>query len=289
MPSRVLYVGQEVKVQTNAGTGSANNVRYLPVQSASCEVTRPIEDILSFGRLGSLGRIQNAVSTCKADIKSYLPYQAVGTGNGATLDASFISKLTGDSLQGNNSTITVSPNGFTMSGILASMGVEITNGSFASADLSFVGIGEPSFSTAPTGSNFSEQTNMPASFSPVVSTQVSGQAISGCPSSFKFNLDIPNESLSCLGGVVTGSQGAVSSSYLQVGKPPFKATIVLEGTAIDAPSGSQLTNTYNIGKLGIQLPAGVVSSRSFNNAVGAVGATYNFTLEDVSAIFTDLT
>ncbi len=285
MPARVLYVGQEVKITTN--TTGANNFRYLPVQSASCEVNRPIEDVLSFGRLGSLSRVQNAVSTCKSDIKTYLANAVAGTGNGNTLDAGFIQKLTGDSLQGTNSVITVSPNGFTMSGIIASMSIDSTNGTFATADLSFVGVGEPVYASAPTGSNFTEQTNMPATFSPVTSTNVSGQITGGCANSFKFSLDIPNESLNCLGGNVTGTQDVVAKDFLQVAKPPFKATISVEGTAVDAPVGSALSNNFWVGKLSIVLPAAAVTSRSFNNSVGSVGATYSYTLEDVSVNFTN--
>jgi hypothetical protein len=283
MPARVLYAGQEVKVVTNGGL-----TRYLPVQSASCEVNRPIEDILSFGKLGSLGRVQNNVSTCKADIKSYLANSTGGTGAGqlnAIINSAFIQGLTGEALAGSVSVISVSPNGFFMSGILANFGVDISNGSFGTADFSFVGVGEPSFAAAPVSSSFTEQTNMPSSFSPVTSTNVTGQTVSGCANSFKFSLDIPNEVISCLGGLTSGTQPQVANSYLQVAKPPFKASISVEGTSVDLPNNA--ANTFIIGKLGIALPAAQVTSRSFNNAVGQVGATYNYTLEDVTALFTD--
>jgi hypothetical protein len=281
MPARVLYVGQEVKIATNGGL-----TRYLPVQSASCEVTRPIEDILSFGKLGSLGRVQNQVSTCKADIKSYLANTTGGSAN-FLLNAAFISALTGEALDGSTSVISVTPNGFVMSGILASLGVDVSNGAFATADLSFVGVGEPHFASAPASSSFTEQSNMPSAFSPVTSSNVTGQAVVGCANSVKFSLDIPNELVSCLGGLTSGTQPQVAGSYLQVAKPPFKATISVEGTAVDAPSSADANNTFIIGKLGIQLPAAQVTSRSFNNAVGQVGATYNYTIEDVTAVFTD--
>jgi hypothetical protein len=284
MPARVLYAGQEVKIVTNGGL-----TRYLPVQSASCEVTRPIEDILSFGKLGSLGRVQNNVSTCKADIKSYLANTTGSTGAGAQnalVNSAFIQGLTGEALAGSVSVISVSPNGFFMSGILANFGVDIANGAFGTADFSFVGVGEPNFAPAPSTTAFGgEATNMPSSFSPVVSTNVTGQTVSGCATSFKFSLDIPNEVVSCLGGVVSGTQPQVASSFVQVAKPPFKASISVEGIAVDSPNNA--ANTFVVGKLGIALPAAQVTSRSFNNAVGQVGATYNYTLEDVTALFTD--
>ncbi len=296
MPARSLYVNQEVKIQTNT---ASNATRYLPVQSASCEVTRPIEDILSFGRLGSLARTQVSVSTCKADIKTYvanttgteIPGQELtGTTTANLLNASFIRTLTGEALNGLTSSVSVSPNGFFMSGILGSFGIDISNGQFATADLSFVGVGEPSFASAPTGATFSEATNMPSSFTPVVSTNVTGSFITGaCPNSFKFSLDLPNETISCLGGVVSGTQSAVKNDFLQVGKPPFKATVSVEGLAVDPPAANAIASaTYTVGKLQIQLPAGQITSRSFSNAVGQAGATYSYTVEDVSALFTDV-
>lgn len=283
MPARVLYAGQEVKIVTFGAL-----TRYLPVQSASCEVTRPIEDILSFGKLGSLGRVQNNVSTCKADIKSYLA-NSTGTGTAASrqnlVNSEFIQGLTGEALAGSISVISVTPNGFVMSGILSNFGVDISNGAFGTADFSFVGVGEPNFAAAPVSSTFTEQSNMPSAFSPVVSSNVTGQTVSGCANSFKFSLDIPNEVISCLGGITSGTQPQVASSYLQVAKPPFKASISVEGTAVDLPNNT--ANTFIVGKLGIALPAAQVTSRSFNNAVGQVGGTYNYTLEDVTANFTD--
>lgn len=53
MPARVLYAGQEVKIVTNGAI-----TKYLPVQSASVEGSIPIDDILTMGRLTSLGRFQ---------------------------------------------------------------------------------------------------------------------------------------------------------------------------------------------------------------------------------------
>lgn len=289
MPARTLYVGQTVAIYTNGGSGVGAQ-RLLPVQSASCEVNRPIEDILSFGRLGSLGRVQTSVSTCKSDIKTYIPNT---TGTGAfndvsrvnLVDALFIGQLTGESLSALPATIQVFPNGFTMSGILTNIGVEISNGSFATASLSFAGVGEPFFDQPSTGSSFSQSPNMPATFTPVVSSFVSGAVNTGCATSFKFSLDIPNEQVSCLGGKVTGTQVAVAPNFLMVAKPPFKASVTLEGTAV-APDATG-TATFTVGRLSIQLPAGQVTSRSFNNAVGNVGATYNYTIEDVSAVFAD--
>jgi hypothetical protein len=283
MPARTLYVGQ--LVQIDASNDSVTAVRFLPVQSANCEVTRPIEDILSFGHLGSLKRVQNSVSTCKAVIKTYLSNETGASLASHHLDANLIQILTGNALKGTSSVIDVAPNGFTMSGILSQLSIDMAQGTFATAELTFDGVGEPAFDPAPTGSSFSEQSLMPQIFTPVTVTNVSGQAISGCANSFKFSLSIPNESVSCLGGSVTGFQAAIASSFLQIAKPPFKASITVEGSAVDAPLGGALSNAFWLGPLSISLPNAQVTSRSFNNAVGNSSATYNYTLEDVSAVF----
>ncbi len=302
MPARILYVGQQVSITTASGY-----LRYLPVQSASCEVSQPVEDVLSFGQLSSLGRFQTAVSTCKSSIKSYLPMPAAGasftggttgsTAENSIVDVTLLSALTGDALNGSVAVIAVSPNGFTMSGILTSFSVDISNGGFAMADFSFNGLGQPFFAAQPTSSTYSTQANMPSSFTPVISSHVSGiyspttTSITGnTSSSLKFNLDIPTEQLSSLGGNITGSQVAVAPYFLMVAKPPFKATVSVEGTSIAVPAGTGAAgNMYVIGGLGITLPNAICTTSSFNNAVGSVGATYNYTVEDVNVTFTDVT
>jgi hypothetical protein len=288
MPARILYVGQSVNITCNNGAS-----RYLPVQSYTNDVTRPVEDILSFGQLGSLQRVQTNVSTTKTEIKSYLPF-ASGSGLVSDpsrvnyVDAEFLGQLTGESLAGLVSIVTVSPNGFIMSGILTSFGCDIANGGFAMADFSFAGVGEPFYSIAPTGTSYQTQSTMPATFTPVIASHVSGELISGCANSFKFMLDIPTEQVSCLGGNITGNQSQVASSFLMVAKPPFKCSVTVEGTAVNVPTSSQSQNQYIVGLLGITLPAAIVTSHSINNSVGSVGANFSYTVEDVNAIFADV-
>lgn len=304
MPSRILYVGQTVQITTNGGY-----LRYLPVQSASCEASQPVEDVLSFGQLGSLGRYQTAVTTCKSSIKSYLSLPTGGGSFGGgidvtgvspdknIIDATLLNALTGDALAGAVATISVSPNGFIMSGILTSFSVDISNGGFAMADFGFNGVGQPFFAAQPVGSAYTTQANMPSSFTPVISSHVSGiynpatQSITGnTASSMKFNLDIPTEQLSSLGGNITGSQVDVAPYFLMVAKPPFKASLSVEGTSVAIPAGTGAAgNLYVIGGLGITLPAAICTSKSFNNAVGNVGATYNYSIEDVNVTFSDVT
>ena len=281
MPARILYAGQSVTLTTNAGT-----VKTLPVQSASCDLNIPIEDILSFGHLGSLGRFQNQAASVKGSIKTYIP---ANTGTlSSSITAAFIQGLTGEALSGAMSTIVVSPNGFTMSGILTSLAIDITNGGFGTCDLNFAGVGEPVFALSPTTSFPTDQASMPSAFSPITSVNVGGQATSGCASSFKFSLDIPTDELSCLGANISGTQGIVSPNILFVAKSPFKASISVEGSAVDLPSAAQMSSQFSVGKIGISLPNAKATSHSFNNSVGSIGAVFAYNLEDVSVNFVDL-
>jgi hypothetical protein len=305
LPSRILYVGQTCSITTASGY-----LRYLPVQSASCESTMPPEDVLSFGQLGSLGRYQTSVTTCKSSIKSYLPMPSGGgtfgggadiTGAGSpdvnVIDSTLLTSLTGDALAGNVAVVTVTPNGFTLSGILASFSLDISNGGFAMADFGFDGVGMPFYQAQPVGNSYATSASMPSSFTPVISSHVSGiyqvgggQSITGnTASSIKFSLDLPSDQLSSLGGNITGDQTAVSPYFLKVAKPPFKATVSVEGTSIAIPQGTGAAgNVYYIGCLGIKLPNAICTSRSYNQSVGSVGATYNYTIEDTNVIFSDI-
>lgn len=288
MPARILYVGQSVNITCNNGAS-----RYLPVQSFTNDVTRPIENILSFGQLSALNRVQTNVSTTKTEIKSYLPYSSgsglVGDPSRVNfVDAEFIAQLTGESLQGLVSTITVSPNGFTMSGIVTDLAIDIAMGGFAMADFTFQGVGEPYYAPVPTGSAYTTQSNMPATFNPVISSHVSGEITTGCANSFKFSLNIPTDTISCLGGDITGNQVQVAPSFVMVAKPPFKTSISVEGTAVAVPTASAGQSQFIVGLLGITLPTAQISSYSQNNSVGSIGTTYNYTLEDVSANFVDV-
>ena len=283
MATRTLYAGQTAEIKTNDGTKY-----YLPISSASCEVSRPIEFVTTFGHINNVAAAQNNFTTCKASLKAYLQ-------NGSGLTAACIGKLTGDAIAGNKTVITVSPNGFTMSGVITSLGLDLSMGSFGTADLSFNGLGEPFFDTGSASTSIpTDSAFMPTAIIPVVSTNVGG--VSGCASSFKFSLDLPNEPLACLGDPITGSQGQITNSVL-VTKFPLKASLALEGYGVDVSTANewttgsgaglanQIVQTFTIGGLGIKLPNPKVMSKSVNQAVGAVGATYNVSVEDVMATF----
>lgn len=275
MPARTLYAAQSCTITPNAG-GAKN----FPVQSASCETTVPIDDIAILGKLGSAGRFQKEVATCKSDIKIYLGND---TGDSNAVLGSFLSVLTGEALAGTVSTISVSPNGFVMSGIVSNIGIDMSKGNFAMLDISFVGVGEPNYSAVP--STVGGAGTEPAAAVAVnpITTGVKIYNLGAstynntCPNSVKFSLDIPNEVISCLGGKISGSQVAVATDNIQVAKPPFKATIAVEGTSAESSKKLVFGEVNDV--ITIVINDAQVTSKSFNQAAGNVGANYSFTAE----------
>ena len=282
--SRALYVGQQVAITCNSG----QNTIYLPISSASCEVTKPIDSISSFGHLNSLATAQTNLTTCRASLKSYL---TSGGTSPSGLSSQVIQYLTGDAINGTQTVIAVTPNGFRMSGILSSLNIDMALGSFGTADLSFNGLGQPWFDPSPTSSAAAEQANMPSSITPLTTIGVGGSVTgAGCASSFRFSFDLPTDNLACLGSDPDQTQGSLQSSLIAT-KPPYKSTITVEGYGVDvstaaAQLSAAIAGVYNLGSVNIQLPHPKVSSKSFNNAVGNAAASYNYVIEDTNAIFT---
>lgn len=299
--SRALYVGQTVQFITANGTGP---VYYFPVSSASCEVSSPIEAVTTFGHLNSLTTAQTNLTTCKSSIKSYLgtgysPIDSTGqagTGFPLGITATALNALTGDAVNNTPTVISVYPFGFTMSGIVSSVGVDISMGGFGMCDLTFNGVGTPVLSVP--GNTATDQAAMPNWIQPVTTVSVSGSITSGFASSFKFSLDMPTETLSCLGDIPNAIQGTPAFNSIISTKPPYKTNITVEGYGVNvnttgigltqAESINAISGSYILGALVIQLPHPNITSRSFNNAVGAAGATYNYVLEDVGVTFSEL-
>jgi len=293
---RTLYVGQQVQIVTGpTGAGGIRATGVLPVSSASCEVTKPVEAVTIFGRLGSVAIAQTNLTTCKSSIKAYLTsgasaYTPTGLNSGVT--AGLLRAITGDAVRGEYTVITVSPNGFTMSGLCSSVGLDMALGGFGMLDLGFAGIGQPQFSTAVSNASTEPSPNYtPQTIVPVSTVAVGGLVTGfGCANSFKFSLDMPTENLACLGDPPDMTQQAGLNSLIAT-KPPYKSTITVEGFGIDiANTGmlatpSNLQGNFTLGGLNVSLPNAIVSSKTFNNAVGTANATYNFTMEDVSCSF----
>lgn len=275
MPARTLYASQQAKITPFAG-----GVKQFPIQSANCELTIPVDDLLILGKLGSAGRFQKEVATCKADLKIYM-----GTDNGDanTVLGSFLGTLTGEALAGQVATIEVSPDGFAMSGIVSSIGLELSKGNFGMIDLSFVGVGEPNYAPAPTA--IGGAGTQPASAVSVIPLTTGAfiyamngtGKITACPNSVKFSLDIPNEVISCVGGRISGSQLEVAADNVQVAKPPFKGTLTVEGTS--AESSKKVVFGETNACITVTINDATTVSKSFNQAAGDVGATYNFSVE----------
>lgn len=288
--SRALYVGQLVSIATNGGA----NTYYLPVSSAGIDVTSPVEAVSAFGHLNSLATAQVNLTTCKSTIKTYLGTGYTGTGgNIMGITAQALQNITGDATSNTMSVITVTPYGFQMSGIVTSIGIDIAVGGFGMCDLVFNGVGLPILSSP--GNAYQDQGNMPNTLEPVTTVLISGAVTgAGCASSFKFSLDMPTDNLVCLGESPNIPQSSAQNSIVST-KPPYKSTITVEGYGVDIDSlngasvgaalGAAVSGVYYLGNIGIQMSHPKVSNRTFNNAVGAAGATYNYTVEDVGINF----
>lgn len=272
--TRTLYAAQ---------TGTIGGTAFA-VQSASCETSIPIEDLTVFGRLGSAGRFQKDVATCKADVKVYA---FAGMGK-------MVSGLIVDATAGTTTIIKVAPNGFTMSGILSSFSVDSAKGDFVTASFSFAGVGEAKHDSA---ANPGVAKTQFASVTPYLSSDVT--VSDTCPSSMKFSLDIPNEVVSCLGGAITGGQVFVSTDNIMFSKPPFKSSLTIEGLAVNVAGG---ISTLKIGndvdgasppvKVGtdcvsIDIVDGETISKSFNQSAGDLGATFSYNVEGTDLAITN--
>jgi hypothetical protein len=117
--------------------------------------------------------------------------------------------------------------------------------------------------------------------------------------SAKLSFDMPTETLSALGNEVEGNTYAVRAGNRVFSKPPYKASLSLDGQGLKAAglenvhtSGSHvisrvLPNEIQIGQLHCVVnPVGAATSaRSFSQNVGDVGATYSVSVEGTGASF----
>lgn len=287
MATRTIYAGQTVQITTP----SADLTGVFAVQSASCDVARPIEFIPAYGHVDPVGAGQNTFTTCKSDIKLYLE---TGAAKYVRFDGAFINSLVSDASKGYRTKIVVAPNGFTFLGQLNKLGLEVGMGSFGFATLSFNGLGEPFFDTGSAGLGWSEPKGTmmaPIAITPTTSSNVAGSVTGfGCASSIKFNFDLPSEILASAGENVTGAQTDLTKSTF-LAKFPFKTTIAVDGYGVNVNSLDELTNfsiatgIFTIQPINFNLVNPKIVAKSFNQSVGSVGASYNISLEGTSAIF----
>ena len=309
---------------TSAIAGPANTQNYnenlisgLPVQSASIERTIPSDNILILGKLGAVGRQQKDVETVKMDIKLFW---ASGTGlipgqqpNIPGIDAvdtrlrvDHIKLLTGNALQGKRSIIVVEPNGFTGYGILTNFSIDAGLGDFVSANLSFEGYGTPLIASYANKST--DTTAYPASAVVVYTSQnvflhdndsANFKQVNPTETikSAKFSIDIPTERLSRIGAAITGAQSSDIVAYLSghadgvheltgnqllVAKPPFKVSVSYDGQFL---TGDHAKDKITFGHVTIEPISASITSQSFSQAAGEVGATMSFSSEGTSAEF----
>lgn len=265
-----------------------NNSFVIPITSANVEVSRPLEAITSFGQFNSVNNVQTNLTTCKCSLKSYLGSGTIISG----ITADVLNQLILGSQSGLGIGVTVAPNGFTMSGIMDSLALDIAMGGMGMCDFGFAGIGapitlSPPADTALTAATFSA-TGLHISPITTMSIASNSGALSGVyANSIKFSLSMPTDVLSALGDNPNATQGNLNS--VMATKPPYKSTISIEGHGVNpAITDATASLVFGLGNIGIQLPNAKVSARSFNNAAGQISATYSVTAEDVGVVFSSL-
>jgi hypothetical protein len=301
--NRVLYATQTTLITENGG-----GTNLLPVSTASADETIPQEDVLVLGKLGSVGRLQKDVATCKGTLKAFIcsvvKDEAAGAGTSSTIMGTMLTDLATEARAGKNATVEVKSNnagesgGFKMLGVLNSVGIDAAKGAFPTLDLGFEGIG--SLETLEMGdTTTSAKDNAGSGYvkeaTPHTSkdVEVSG-AGTDTVASAKFSFDMPTESLSRLGGKIVGKTSIVSADNAMFSKPPFKATMTVDGQDLSASGGAAGAVAANgkiviaTGGAGLTVEfdgAKAISAQSYSQNVGDVGATYSVTVEGTNAKF----
>jgi hypothetical protein len=285
--TRIAYFAQTgvITSQPSGVLGAGNDFTFtLPINSANIEVTRPIEAVTAFGQFDALNQAQTNITTCKCSLKGYL-----GSGSGISgLNASAINKLIGHTRTGEMN-IAVGPQGFTMSGILTNLGIDISVGGFGMFDLGFAGVGHP-VSLANASTSATNPISSTFGILPVTTMSIgtSGLLTGASATSVKFSYDLPTDTLTALGENPNATQGLLNSIIAT--KAPYKTSLSVEGFGVNPGIvDAALQSGVSVGDINIVLPKGKVTSRSFNNAAGQASATFSYSAEDVSATITAAT
>jgi len=334
--NRVLYATQVCKIallQTTGGSSNAQSGGYnilLPIQTASADETIPQDDVLVMGKIGGVARVQKDVATTKASVKAFMASAGKyndgsntawpGSYHGDTKQmAEMLSDLEVAATEGVQCQITCnssgsaggSDDGFNIHGIINNIGIDASKGAFPMLDLSFEGVGRMNSLVMGTGSTLAGShggVTSIESVTPLVSTDVTmgtNPDANDTINSVKFSFDLPTETLSRLGGLILGSRATVASDNAIFSKPPYKASMTVDGQSLDsvntqwnsASSDNSLSNsigvqfrkgsTANTGfMVAVNNSGAAVSSRSFSQNVGDVGATFSVSAEGTDATFT---
>jgi hypothetical protein len=310
--NRVLYATQRCVINQNNGTSW-----ILPTQTASADETIPQDDVLVLGKLGGVARLQKDVASCKASVKAYICHSITEGSSALDVDtvlaSTFLNALIADASAGLPGKIYVdstghsaTKDGFQFHGTLSSIGVDASKGAFPMLDLSFEGVGrleELAMGTNTTlaGSN-AGSVGYISKATPATSEHISCTGSSGdTVASVKFSHDMPTETLSALGSTIQGSSSNVAAGNKVFSKPPFKTSITADGQDLNALNAAWITASASGATLGginmtINDPASTalvmrvssavnVSTRSFSQNVGDIGATFSVTAEGTNASF----
>jgi len=314
--NRVLYAQQTVIIKAKGA--NANQISYiLPSQSATADETIPQEDVLVLGKLGGAGRLQKDVASCKCTLKAYI-LDSTAANSGFTLGnatAGFVGvndvvmeTLLGDIRLDAIAGLPVNVNlhynstdsgGFEFEGACSNIGIDVSKGAFPMLDLSFDGVGQinnlASDNTGVTASHDTSVADYIDTATPLTSEDVvmpSSAHDKDTVNSLKFSLDMPTETLSRLGGKIAGDTTAVKNDNVTFSKPPFKSSLTVEGQSLtelaadaNIASTANTLNGFDIGLLDVTLVGSALSSRSMNQAVGDIGATFNIAVEGTDAKF----
>ena len=317
--NRVLYATQVCTIV------NGNDTILLPVQTASADETIPQDDVLVMGKIGGVARVQKDVATTKCSVKAFIAHGGVmqngstawTQGRAMDLDG-LLTNLETRATQGLQAVITVDStganatngkDGFEISGILNNISIDASKGAFPMLDLSFEGVGRMDELDMGTGTTLSESnggSDSLKSVTPLVSTDVSlgtSADANDTINSVKFSFDLPTETLSRLGGLILGDRDTVKDDNAIFSKPPYKATMTVDGQSVDSVNSqwnSASADTMAAG-IGVQFRKGstantgfaalvnyagaAVSSRSFSQNVGDVGATFSVSAEGTDASF----
>ena len=295
----------------------------LPTQSANADETIPQDDVLVLGKLGGVARLQKDVASCKASLKFYMCQSITVDESGAGHNASgwlqanrkdgeingnllrdFLKTTIAAAQAGVNDRVIVdssgtglanSADGFYMDGIVNSIGIDASKGAFPMIDMAWEGVGRLqslNMGTAATlvASNGGDWHITEAN--PITSKEVVvSSATNDTVANVKFSYDLPTETLSRLGGVILGNSATVAGDNQQFSKPPYKATMTADGqslagvaggwgTACSVTFGTTTTLIASISAAGLN-----ISTKSFGQNVGDVGATFSVTAEGTEATF----
>jgi len=191
--------------------------------------------------------------------------------------------------------------GFQMDGICSNISIDASKGAFPTLDIAMEGVGTLLALNMGTAGTLADQhggVKSIATVVPLTSTDVVPYAgASDTIASSKFSYDMPTEVLSALGGQIVGNSTHVAASNVMFSKPPFKVSLSADGQGLEnvaanwgTSAGIYLRKAGAAANSGFSAFAGSsglnISTKSFSQNVGDVGATFNVSAEGTKAFFT---